>query len=221
MSSVAAQHSIQPTDFHGATHEALGTLAHELRQPLSNIEAIAYYLGMILPPGDVKVQAQLTRIRELVEQSNWILSSALSLGQSFPAAPRPDHLPNIALEELVTEAVASCGAPPAGIRLELGGDVPLVHLDPRAGRDLVDSLLMLFRTISDGADPVTLRTSAGSGCGALLELHASGNCANGVPGAGSELALESVRRIAAAHGGTFTLDAGGPTGGIHGRLMLP
>ena len=66
-----------------ATDEVLGTLAHDLRQPLSNIEAIAYYLSMIIPPGDAKIQAQLARIRELVEQSNSILSTALG---SAPAA---------------------------------------------------------------------------------------------------------------------------------------
>ena len=68
-----------------ATDEVLGTLAHELRQPLSNIEAIAYYLSMILPPGDQNIQAQLARIRELVGQSNSILSTALGLAPPPPA----------------------------------------------------------------------------------------------------------------------------------------
>ena len=60
-----------------ALAQALGRVAHELRQPLSNIEAVAYYLSLILPPGDAKIQEQLTCIRELVEQANSILSSAL------------------------------------------------------------------------------------------------------------------------------------------------
>jgi nitrogen-specific signal transduction histidine kinase len=71
-----------------AMDEVLGTLAHELRQPLSNIEAIAYYLSMILPPGDQNIQAQLTRIRELVEQSNSILVSALGLAPAPAAGPQ-------------------------------------------------------------------------------------------------------------------------------------
>jgi len=69
--------------------EILGTLAHELRQPLSNIEAIAYYLSMILPPGDENIQTHLARIRELVEQSNSILSTALGLAPAPAAAPQP------------------------------------------------------------------------------------------------------------------------------------
>jgi signal transduction histidine kinase len=72
----------QPAD------EFLGTLAHELRQPLSNIEAIAYYLSMILPPGDQNIQAQVARIRELVEQTNSILSSALGLATAPGAGPQ-------------------------------------------------------------------------------------------------------------------------------------
>jgi len=71
-----------------ATDEVLGSLAHELRQPLSNIEAIAYYLSMILPQGDAKLQGQLARIRELVEQSNSILSSALEMAPAAAASPQ-------------------------------------------------------------------------------------------------------------------------------------
>jgi signal transduction histidine kinase len=87
MSSLATQTDARPTDARNdATDEVLGTLAHELRQPLSNIEAIAYYLSMILPPGDENIQAQLGRIRELVEQSNLILSTALGLAPAPVAA---------------------------------------------------------------------------------------------------------------------------------------
>jgi signal transduction histidine kinase len=72
-------------DIRIAITQALGTVAHELRQPLSNIEAIAYYLSMILPRGDAKIQLQLARIRELVEQSDLILSNALGL-ETAPAS---------------------------------------------------------------------------------------------------------------------------------------
>jgi nitrogen-specific signal transduction histidine kinase len=88
MSSLATQPDLQ----NRATDEVFGALAHDLRQPLSNIEAIAYYLSMILPPDDAKIQPQLARIRELVEQSNLILSTALGLppvpaASSQPVAP--------------------------------------------------------------------------------------------------------------------------------------
>jgi signal transduction histidine kinase len=58
---------------------ALGTIAHELRQPLSSIESIAYYLTLVLPKNDPKIQAQVEHIRELVQQTNEILSNSVRL----------------------------------------------------------------------------------------------------------------------------------------------
>lgn len=85
MSSVATLRLDAPDKEVSAPFEVLGTLAHDLRQPLSNIEAIAYYLALILPQGDQKIQEQLARIRELVWESNEILSSGVRL--AAPAAP--------------------------------------------------------------------------------------------------------------------------------------
>ena len=86
MGSLATEHTVSRNE---VIDDLLGTLAHDLRQPLSNIETIAYYLSMILPPGDAKIQAQLARIRELVEQSNSILSSALELPPAPASGPQP------------------------------------------------------------------------------------------------------------------------------------
>ena len=65
----------------------LRAIAHEIRQPLGAIESIAYYLSMVLPDKDGKHREQLTRIQQLVEQSNWILSNGLGLGDARAAAP--------------------------------------------------------------------------------------------------------------------------------------
>jgi len=86
MGSLATEQTAERNE---AADEVLGTLAHELRQPLSNIEAIAYYLSMILPPGDERIQPQLARIRELVEQSNLILSTALGVAPAPAAVSQP------------------------------------------------------------------------------------------------------------------------------------
>jgi signal transduction histidine kinase len=221
MSLLATLPREAPVEARCAPEQILGTVAHELRQPLSNIEAIAYYLGMVLPAGDAKLQAQLGRIRELVEQSNWILSSGLRLAGSAASSPQP-----ISLEELITESVSFSGAAQANVILALSGDLPPVLLDPREGRELVASLLMLFRNMSVGGGLVTVATSPRAEGGVILDIQVSGDGSRGVHGAGSELALESVRSIAQAHGGTFTMaqgeaDTGGPAGGIRGRLMLP
>ena len=69
----------------------LSSLAHDLRQPLSNIEAIVYHLATILPRSDHKVQAQLERIRELVQETDEILSS--SLREAAQSAPLTQSTP--------------------------------------------------------------------------------------------------------------------------------
>jgi signal transduction histidine kinase len=81
MTSVAVR---QRDAAEGATApDVLGTMAHELRQPLSNIEAIAYYLTLVLPKDDPKIQDQLERIRELVQETNDILSNGIRV-QGLP-----------------------------------------------------------------------------------------------------------------------------------------
>jgi len=196
-----------------ASSEIFSLVAHELRQPLSNIESIAYYLSLVLARNDEKIQEQLTRIRQLVEQSNWILSSGLRLTGS--ASPGPESLD---LEELVTHAVSSAGPQP-NLRLELAGNLPLVQLDPRQGRELVDTLMMLIRPVMTKATPAILRTSAGQ-AGAVLEVLVSPAGIESSLGAGSELCVESARKIAQAHGGTLECQLD-PAIGIRISVMLP
>ena len=71
-------------------YQVLSSMAHDLRQPLSNIEAIAYHLSLILPQNDRKIQAQLARIRELVKQTDDILSS--SVRESAGPLPVPQSV---------------------------------------------------------------------------------------------------------------------------------
>src|SRR5580693_6056224 len=99
---------------------ALRDIAHDLRQPLSTIEAIAYYLTLVLPRDDQKTHEQLDRLQHLVEQSNWILSNGLHLAE--PLAPAPDG--GVDIEELITQTLAS--RPGSNIRLDLSGALPQV-----------------------------------------------------------------------------------------------
>jgi len=60
------------------SEETVRELIHELRQPLSSIEAIAYYLEMTLPPGQSQARHYMHRLQQLVVQSNEILRQAAS-----------------------------------------------------------------------------------------------------------------------------------------------
>jgi len=53
--------------------EALQNLVHELCQPLSSIEAIAYYLEMTLPAEQFQARQYMWRLQQLVEQANAVL----------------------------------------------------------------------------------------------------------------------------------------------------
>jgi signal transduction histidine kinase len=53
--------------------ERLRDLIHELRQPLSSIEAIAYYLEMTLPAEQVQARQHMTHLQRLVEEANAVL----------------------------------------------------------------------------------------------------------------------------------------------------
>src|ERR1700688_3906318 len=107
----------------------LQPIAHELRQPLSAIESIAYYLSLALPRDSRPARKQARRLQHLVEQSNWILTCALQLADDTPFSPQP-----LNLEELVIQTInarTTEGEP--RVHLELAGGLPLVNLDPGRG----------------------------------------------------------------------------------------
>jgi signal transduction histidine kinase len=182
---------------------ALQTIAHELRQPLSAIESIAYYLSLVLARDDHRAREQVSRLQQLVEQSNWILSSGLHLVDETPLAPEP-----VDLEELITQALASSashGDPDP--QLDLAGQLPPVRLDPGRGRVLIESLLGLFRQLSNHVHPICLKTSrTEAGVGLAITTASPGYRSEASLGLGCGLSLASARRIVEAHNGTFHLE---------------
>jgi phosphoglycerate-specific signal transduction histidine kinase len=64
-----------------SSDERLRDLVHELRQPLSSIEAIAYYLEMTLPAGQVQARQLMTHVQRLVEDANAILESSAGIAR--------------------------------------------------------------------------------------------------------------------------------------------
>jgi K+-sensing histidine kinase KdpD len=51
-------------------------LLHDLRQPLSSIEAIAYYLEMTIPAQHAEARAMLFKLQQIVEDAGSILDRA-------------------------------------------------------------------------------------------------------------------------------------------------
>jgi nitrogen-specific signal transduction histidine kinase len=59
-----------------AAEETIRELVHDLRQPLSSIEAIAYYLEMTLPADQFQARQYMRRLQQLVDQTSSILDQA-------------------------------------------------------------------------------------------------------------------------------------------------
>jgi signal transduction histidine kinase len=57
--------------------DRLRDLVHELRQPLSSIEAIAYYLEMTLPAGQFEARQYMSQLQRLVADTNTILERSV------------------------------------------------------------------------------------------------------------------------------------------------
>jgi len=202
-------------------HEALQMIAHELRQPLSTMGSIAYYLSLILPPGDNRAQEHLARLQQLVEQSNWILICGLQLADATPLAPELLDLGQL-IEQTVSARTTQGHPPP---ELELSGGRRVVRMDRGRGRALIENLLGLFLHVAGDAHPVRLRTAApdtGEAGGAVLEISTAvpGFRSEGALGSGSSLGLECARRIVHAHGGSLSVEVD-PASGIRVRAVLP
>ena len=59
-----------------SSDELVRDLIHDLRQPLSSIEAIAYYLEMTLPPDLIQARLYMRRLQQLVDQTSAVLQDA-------------------------------------------------------------------------------------------------------------------------------------------------
>ncbi len=192
----------------------LQTVAHELRQPLSAIESIAYYLSMILPRGD-PAHEQAVLLRKLVEQANWIVSSGEQLAEQAAAVPAP-----MDLEELITETVAARSTlGETQPELDLAGNLPPVLLDPGRARALIENLLILFLQLARESHPVQVRTWVDGSVQIELATSATGYVSESALGPGSTLSLESARKILRDHEGCLGLSVD-PAKGIRLRVVL-
>ena len=195
----------------------LQTIAHELRQPLSAIESIAYYLSLALARDSRPMRTQARRLQQLVEQSNWILTSALQVADNSPFVPRP-----LNLEELIIQTVnARTAHGDPRIQLALAGRLPLVNLDPGRGRTLLENLLTLFRQLASDLHPVRVTTAVGEN-GVCMGIACSipGYRSEASLGPGCGLSIQSARRVVAGHGGTFNIDVDAVSG-VSLKVVLP
>ncbi|MGC9950615.1 MAG: hypothetical protein ABSF64_29970 [Bryobacteraceae bacterium] len=68
-------------------------LVHDLRQPLSVIDACADYLNLVLPPDDRRAREQLELLQQQVGETNRILHEALLTLHYTDATAEPAEAP--------------------------------------------------------------------------------------------------------------------------------
>jgi signal transduction histidine kinase len=201
-------------------------IVHEIRQPLSTIESIAFYLEMVLPRTEGKARRQLVKLQDEVEQINWVLTDAIHFLQAAP--PR---LQTMDLSEVIARSIAEwrrSGSPRITLRLATG--LPLVALDLEQVQHLLRNVLYFFGRLSDIEGGLGFETRSCSG-GVVLEITSAAPpwseqdlqallepFEEPMP-AGSGLKLASVRRIAEAHGGRVELHSG--ANGVSLSVLFP
>jgi len=79
---------VEATSMVPGTRDTISDLVHELRQPLSSMEAIAYYMEMTLPPEQFEARQYMLRLQQLVDQAESILKRAGSSVQKTAGSVR-------------------------------------------------------------------------------------------------------------------------------------
>lgn len=140
-----------------AAEELIRHLAHELRQPLSGIEAAAYYIDMVVSEARPDLIPHCRRLRRMVQQASWLLADA-ALSASFRAEPRRPF----SLADLCANAAARLFSDEdAVLNLHLPAAPPPV-LAPEALPQLIDHLLAFFRDAAGCPDPIHVRLETDS-----------------------------------------------------------
>lgn len=180
-------------------------LAHELRQPLSSLQSIAYYLDLTVGAGDPRTREQLVKLQQLVAEANQIITDATA---GFDA-PRL-ACQAVDLESMIARKVERREEPQRKrLRFSPGGCTDLVHADPAQLSKLLDSLLNLAINLAREDSALELRTARLlEGVGLEVRFQAASCTAadlahpfEGAIPVSCSFSLAGAQRIIASHGG--------------------
>ena len=182
-------------------------LAHELRQPLSALESIAFYLDLMLAQEDPKTRKQLRRLRQLVQQSDWAVSNAI-----LTAGVTPLTLNAVNLADVVAESATTWAAEHS---LQVGLVRPdhfqVQLLDEDQIRILLRNVLSFIRRGSHASIVVSATETESEVMIEAEEMQ--------IPDADS-LALAAIQKVVSLHRGTVRIEEG-PEDAKRVRVILP
>jgi len=209
--------------------QLVGSIGHELRNPLGVIESSAFILNRHLGQESERAQKHLRRIAEHVEIANHLISDLLDLIHDRPLTREALKLDEVA------QAAASDVPHPDGVRLDTAG---LQGLPPISGNrnQLRQAFLNLMRNAVEavGAIGEVWLQGQPDAVGDSFEVSVE-DSGPGVDPAieprlfeplvttkenGIGLGLPLVKRIVERHGGTIRYEKGS-TGGARFVMVLP
>jgi signal transduction histidine kinase len=201
-------------------------VAHQIRQPLSVIEAIAYFLDLVLSEAAEEGRSHVGKLRQQAHEIDRILSDTIHYLQASP--PR---FQQVDLARLVSHYVEEL-PPNSGLLIEqrLGGNLPRVEVDVQQVQHMLGNLLLLLTRIAPAGQTIGLAVFTEAGNTVLKVETAKSNYgadevgsmfAPFVPHAVSPgLMLASAGRIAAAHRASISVDPAGE-GGLSMSVTFP
>ncbi len=173
-------------------------LTHELRQPLSAMESLAYYLDIILPEGETRPRQQLEKIQRMIEQMSSIMDDA----STFVRASEPQPAA-VLLDELVTTAVVErMRGRKLNLHLDFDEQPCRVWLDQRQAERLIHNLWQALRRAAHPESMVRVRTRR---AGETVEISFA--CDSATVSADQFRSLFHLGSPGAASGAAFALPA--------------
>lgn len=201
-------------------------VVHQIRQPLSVIEAIGYYLDLVLPELGEEARSQVSKLRQQANEIDRILSDTIHYFQASPL-----RLQQVDLSKLIRHQLSD--EPPIGdheIDLQLAENLQPVRVDFQQVHHLLRNLLHLYGKIVPLTRQIVVSTH---GDEASVYLQVAANESNysavevatmfeptSILAAGEGLTLASVRRIADLHDARIAIHSI-PAGGLTVSVAFP
>jgi len=124
-----------------------GGVSHELRNPLGIINSAIYYLKMVQPDANGKIQQYHDLIEQEVHNAEKIMKDMLDFARSIPADRE-----RVALPALVQRVLDHFPVPASvDVVLKLSADLPNVYADPRQVEQVLGNLVTnAYQAMSSG-----------------------------------------------------------------------